>query len=252
VLARLRASEQGRIDDLVAVRHSRMAENPFGFLRGDAWIMAADLATLPSTGYAVQICGDAHVRNLGAVAASDGTAVFDVNDFDETCRAPWEWEISRLAISLVVAARGVGASDAMARHAAMTMVRSYRETMCALVELPAVALADYYVRRSRNDGEVGRVISRAQRMTHVDFVTKYTATKGHDGRPHLRDIPGKLRPCQGEEAAKVLASLTSYRDSLGAPADLRLLSPLRCGVQGRGHRQRRMSQLSRPVRRQWP
>src|SRR5205823_9848980 len=102
MLARLRASEAGRRRELLAVRHGKMAMSPFAFLRGGAWIMAPDLAALPNTGYQVQICGDAHVRNLGAFAGLDGRVVFDVNDFDETCRAPWEWDLKRLAISIVL------------------------------------------------------------------------------------------------------------------------------------------------------
>src|SRR5262249_34714838 len=105
VLARLRANEVGRIAELLAVRHERMAASPFGFLRGGAAIMAPDLAALPSSGYHVQLCGDAHVRNLGAYASPDGKVVFDINDFDETCRGPWEWDLRRLAISIVLVGR---------------------------------------------------------------------------------------------------------------------------------------------------
>jgi uncharacterized protein DUF2252 len=99
VIARLRASEDGRLAAVLPYRHGRMATSPFAFLRGGAAIMAPDLAALPHTGYTVQICGDAHVRNLGACASPEGRLVFDVNDFDETCRAPWEWDVKRLAIS---------------------------------------------------------------------------------------------------------------------------------------------------------
>src|SRR5882724_855088 len=102
MLARLRANEAGRREELMPVRHARMASSPFGFLRGGAAIMAPDLAALPSTGYFVQLCGDAHVRNLGAYSSPDGKIVFDINDFDETCRGPWEWDLKRLAISLVL------------------------------------------------------------------------------------------------------------------------------------------------------
>ena len=107
MMARLRASEAGRIAECSRCA-TRMASVPFAFLRGNAWVMAPDLAALPVTGYRVQICGDAHVRNLGAYAAQDGRVVFDVNDFDETCRAPLEWELTRLATSIVVVAREGG------------------------------------------------------------------------------------------------------------------------------------------------
>ncbi len=88
-------AEQGRLTALLPIKHGRMAASPFGFFRGAAPIMAADLATLPVTGLAVQICGDAHVRNLGAFAAPDGHLVFDIDDFDETTRGPWEWDLKR-------------------------------------------------------------------------------------------------------------------------------------------------------------
>ncbi len=87
----LRKTNTGRIEDLVPIKYGRMAESPFAFFRGSGPIMAMDLVTLPSTQHTVQICGDAHVRNLGAFASADGRIVFDVNDFDETCTAPWEW-----------------------------------------------------------------------------------------------------------------------------------------------------------------
>jgi len=212
VLGRLRASEAGRHRDLLAVRHAKMAESPFGFLRGGAWVMAPDLAALPATGYHVQICGDAHVRNLGAYAAIDGRVVFDVNDFDETCRAPWEWELTRLAISLVVVGREGGASDASARDAVRAMVRTWRETLQQLADLPAVELARYCVHRFPPDGAVGRVLRKAERMTPVAALADLT---DEAARPHFVDIPNKLRRATPEESAKVLAALQQYRETLG-------------------------------------
>jgi len=82
-----------RMSELVPIKMARMALSPFGFFRGNVPLMAADLALLPSPEIAVQICGDAHVRNLGAYAAPDGRLVFDLNDFDETIRGPWEWDL---------------------------------------------------------------------------------------------------------------------------------------------------------------
>jgi len=94
------AANSNRLRDLVPIKMGRMAVGPFAFFRGAAPLMAADLATLPVTGIEVQICGDAHVRNLGAYAAPEGHLVFDINDFDETTRGPWEWDLKRLATSL--------------------------------------------------------------------------------------------------------------------------------------------------------
>ena len=128
VLARLRVNEAHRLPHVLPYRHGRMAASPFAFLRGGAAIMAPDLAALPHTGYTVQICGDAHVRNLGAYGSPEGRIVFDVNDFDETCRAPWEWDVKRLAISLVLVGREARVAERVTRDAVMAMVRSWRET----------------------------------------------------------------------------------------------------------------------------
>ena len=92
-------SMRGRVPQLVALKYERMVESPFGYFRGAVPVMAADLSTLANTGIITQICGDAHVRNLGAFAAPDGRLVFDINDFDETKRAPFEWDLKRLATS---------------------------------------------------------------------------------------------------------------------------------------------------------
>ena len=93
-------SMHGRVPALILLKYQLMAESPFGYFRGAAPVMAADLAQLPSTGIVSQLCGDAHVRNLGAFAAPDGRLVFDLNDFDETIRGRFEWDLKRMAASL--------------------------------------------------------------------------------------------------------------------------------------------------------
>src|SRR5271167_5241833 len=96
-VALLEASVRGRVPALVALKYQLMSASAFGFFRGAAPIMAYDLAaTQPNTGIAVQLCGDAHVRNFGAFASPDGRLVFDINDFDETTRGPFEWDVKRL------------------------------------------------------------------------------------------------------------------------------------------------------------
>src|SRR5262245_66393608 len=103
-----------------------MRASPFSFFRGAAALMAADLARLPRTGVTVQLCGDAHVRNLGAYAAPDGTLVFDLNDFDETIAGPWEWDVKRLATSLILAGEESGLSLAPCEASVRSFVHSYR------------------------------------------------------------------------------------------------------------------------------
>ena len=213
-LARVRASEAGRLSDRLAFRHGRMAVSPFAFLRGGAWVMAPDLASLPHTGYTVQICGDAHVRNLGAYGSPDGHIVFDVNDFDETCRAPWEWDLKRLAISLVLAAREAGTSDRGSRDAVHAMIRTWRDTLHELADLPATELARYSVHRFELDGAIARVLHKAERMSPLAARDELT-TRGPDGKPVFAHAPPKLQRITDEEAAKVLAALVPYRDTLG-------------------------------------
>ena len=95
----LARSMRGRVPALIKLKYELMAESPFGYFRGAVPVMAADLSVLPSTGIVCQLCGDAHVRNLGAYAAPDGRLVFDINDFDETIRGPFEWDLKRMAAS---------------------------------------------------------------------------------------------------------------------------------------------------------
>ena len=96
----------GPIPELLPIRHARMSASPLAFLRGAAAVMAQDLASAPTTGWRVQACGDAHLLNFGVFASPERRLVFDVNDFDETLPAPFEWDVKRLGASVVVAARG--------------------------------------------------------------------------------------------------------------------------------------------------
>jgi uncharacterized protein (DUF2252 family) len=126
-IAILDASNRGRLQELVPIRYGRMVRSPFTFLRGSAALMARDLATLPSTGIDVQACGDCHLLNFGAFATPERNLVFDLNDFDETLPAPWEWDLKRLVVSFQVAARDNRQSDDVGRRAVQECVRAYRE-----------------------------------------------------------------------------------------------------------------------------
>src|SRR5262245_14485652 len=121
--------EQGRtrVPELVPVRYGRMAASPFAFFRGGAAIMAMDLSSTPATGLTVQACGDAHVANFGTFATPERNVVFDINDFDETERGPWEWDVKRLATSLHVVAREHGCRPDARDGVVLEAVRVYRE-----------------------------------------------------------------------------------------------------------------------------
>jgi uncharacterized protein (DUF2252 family) len=132
--------EQGknRIQELLPVRYARMQTDPFAFLRGAAAVMAADLASMSSPGIRMQSCGDAHLANFGSYATPEGAPVFDINDFDETLPAPFEWDVKRLATSLAVAGRVAQLSGKECRALACTAARSYREYMAELAPLPPI------------------------------------------------------------------------------------------------------------------
>ncbi len=123
----LEESSRGRIPELVPIRYGRMLRSPFAFFRGSAALMAHDLASLPKSGIKVQACGDCHLLNFGFFATPERNLVFDLNDFDETLPAPWEWDVKRLAASFVVAARDQRLSDDDGLDAARACVCSYRE-----------------------------------------------------------------------------------------------------------------------------
>lgn len=134
------AAEEGRMPELLPLRHGRMVRSAFTFYRGAALTMASDLSSTPSTGLHVQCCGDAHLCNFGGFATPERRILFAINDLDETHPAPWEWDVKRLAASFVVACRDKGLSDAAARDIVMTCLRSYRESMAEFSQMKTLEL----------------------------------------------------------------------------------------------------------------
>jgi uncharacterized protein (DUF2252 family) len=131
------ADSKGRTATLVPIRYGRMLANPFAFLRGSAAVMAADLSRTAATGVEVQACGDCHLANFGGFATPERRVVFDINDFDETSHAPWEWDVKRLAASFVSALRTNALFSAEdARECAWRAARSYRKWMARYAEMP--------------------------------------------------------------------------------------------------------------------
>ena len=118
-----------RLQELVPLRHERMAQSPFTFYRGGAAVMAADLAPLPHTGITVQLCGDAHLSNFGMFASPERRLVFDINDFDETLPGPWEWDVKRLVTSLAIAGRDNGYTPKQTRKILVAATQRYQEAM---------------------------------------------------------------------------------------------------------------------------
>ena len=190
-----------RVDFLVPIRHRRMGASPFTFYRGTAAIMAGDLGVSPSSGLWTQICGDAHLSNFGVFASPERELVFDVNDFDETLVGPWEWDIKRLAASLVLAGRDIGLPPERARAAARASVASYQRAMRAFGSMSTLELwydrftADDirgYVGVAAHDKHFDRGVRRARRRTSLRSFEKLGEVV--DGRPRLRSDPPLLIP----------------------------------------------------------
>ena len=137
------ASENGRLPELLSLRHGRMVLSAFTFYRGSALTMAADLSTTPTTGVRVQCCGDAHLCNFGGFATPERRIIFSINDLDETLPGPWEWDVKRLAASFVIACRDKVISDGNAQDIAMSCVRSYRESMLGFSRMKTLELWYY-------------------------------------------------------------------------------------------------------------
>ena len=131
----LEQSNVSRLPDLVPVRYGRMLESEFTYLRGSPAVMAYDFSHAPVSGIRVQACGDAHLLNFGLFGSPERRLVFDVNDFDETLPAPWEWDVKRLVASFVVAARTGGLDSTAGKDAARAAARWYREGMAVLTQM---------------------------------------------------------------------------------------------------------------------
>jgi uncharacterized protein (DUF2252 family) len=172
----LRAQEADRVPELVPIRHERMLTSPFAFYRGAAVIMASDLAMGPRSGLQVQCCGDAHLVNFGGFAAPDRQMVFDVNDFDETSKGPFEWDVKRLAASFEIARRANGFEDgaeSYAEHAA----RAYRE---AMAEFAVMGNLDVWYSRLDAQGVIDRWAARVSKKNMRRFERTVAKARGKD------------------------------------------------------------------------
>jgi uncharacterized protein (DUF2252 family) len=119
----LKNADRGRLPELLPIRYARMEQSPFAFFRGAGALMAADLARTRRTGIRVQACGDCHISNFGGFGSPERQLVFDINDFDETLHAPWEWDVKRLATSIVLAGRQMAARERHCSEAVLVAVR---------------------------------------------------------------------------------------------------------------------------------
>ncbi|MEU7637006.1 DUF2252 domain-containing protein [Streptomyces sp. NPDC039016] len=220
-VASVEESNAGRLPELTPIRVGRMAASPFAFLRGSAGLMAHDLAASPVTGIGAQICGDAHAANFGLYADARGGLVIDLNDFDETVHGPWEWDVKRLATSIVLAGREAGGSEDACRAAAQDAAGAYRRTMRLLAKLPvteawnAIADEELVSHTDARDllGTLERVEAKARKNTSARFAAKSTE-RGPDGGLRFVAAPPVLRKVPDTEAAAVASSLAAYLETL--------------------------------------
>src|SRR5579859_7392986 len=214
-LSLLERAERGRVPALLKLKHQLMAQSPFSYFRGAAPVMAADLGVLPNTGILTQICGDAHVRNLGAFAAPDGRLVFDINDFDETLRGPFEWDLKRMAASLVLAGRESRHKESSAREAVEQCILRYCEQMHAFAKMPLLEVGRFQVHRLGNVAPVHKALLKAERATPLHNLELLTEpVPGKPGSRRFREIKPNLTRITGSQAEKVLAALDPYREIL--------------------------------------
>jgi uncharacterized protein (DUF2252 family) len=227
-------SNEGRIPSLIPIRFGRMMQSPFAFFRGSAAIMAADLATTPNSGLIVQACGDAHLMNFGGFATPERAIVFDINDLDETLPAPWEWDLKRLAASLVIAGQHIQLPDSDCARAAADAAREYRKRMADYAAMRAlevwydrIDLERFIASRARIEGEsetdIRRQVEAKAKSTPEILFPKLVEHAGD--RPRIKDDPPLIfhpskEDAPGQESA-FAGALARYRASL--PEHVRVL-----------------------------
>jgi uncharacterized protein (DUF2252 family) len=224
-LTLIEESDKDRVEKLLPIRFTRMAESPFAFFRGSAILQAHDLKGTPSAGLTVQCCGDCHLMNFGGFATPERALVFDINDFDETLPGPFEWDVKRLATSFVLAARWLGFDQADARRAAESVVTTYRTTLARFAEM--TVLETWYAKVTMDEvfaeyaGDqkvlklIRKSVAKATQNTTEHVFHKITATE--HGKPRIADQPPLLfHPEQSELDVErdLRPFFESYRDTL--------------------------------------
>src|SRR5271169_6410711 len=216
-------SDTGRIPSLLPIRYGRMRQSPFAFLRGAAALMAFDLAQTPTTRLRVQVCGDCYIMNFGSFSTPERNLIFDINDFDETLPAQWEWDLKRLIVSIEVAGRAAGTKTRHREHAVRAAVRSYREHLGEFATMPSLdawyqqidfqQLLDK-VPGPENRKRDQRTVEKARRDTVPTSLLPSVAaasTKIKDHRPLIYHLPSQRTAAYRRQAA---SAFRRYRDSL--------------------------------------
>ena len=224
IVALIEASNKDRLENLIPIRHGRMLQSAFAYFRGTALIQAHDLAGTPVSGINVFACGDCHLMNFGAFATPERNLVFDINDFDETLPAPFEWDLKRLAASFVIAARWRGFRSNQAREMAVQAISSYRESMRkragtgVLEAWYSQITADDLREIPGNDADISDRIKKkaaeARMQTHEHVIHRLTTPS--KGLPRIVDQPPLLYHVDKREANErtIGAFLEQYRETL--------------------------------------
>ncbi len=215
-LTLLEVASRGRVPALLKLKYHLMSLSPFGYFRGAVPVMASDLSILPNSGIVTQLCGDAHVRNLGAFAAPDGRLVFDINDFDETIRGPFEWDLKRMAASLVLAGRESGHKESSATAAVEVCLHRYIQLMNQFAEMPSLEVGRYQVHRLQSVAPIHAALLKAEHATpchNLEVLTEPVSGKKGAVRK-FRTIENVLWRESDRVAVAVQGSLGPYRGML--------------------------------------
>jgi uncharacterized protein (DUF2252 family) len=226
----LQQSDRGRLPELLPIRYGRMRQSPFAFFRGSAAVMAWDLSKTPATGIRVQACGDCHAANFGGFASPERELLFDINDFDETLPAPWEWDVKRLAASIILGLREIGLGDGRCKDAVFRMAQSYREQIHRYAEMRALDVwyahveADEFVREAHTAAAKKRwakIEAQARKQTGEHIVPRITEL--NNGQMKIVDhAPLIYHPREKDLIRKnVTAMFRRYRETL--PDERRIL-----------------------------
>ena len=210
-VALLEAQNTTRDPDLVPVRHGRMMVSPFTFYRGTATVMANDLASTPTAGLQVQLCGDAHLSNFGAYGSPERQLVFDLNDFDETLPGPFEYDVRRLATSFTIAAQANDFPAETARRAAVRAARSYRKAMAQFADMSTLDL--WYSHMSEDDLAAGMKDVRRQWLAKAAKDKKRRRqAKADEVTRALRKGQAALSKARGRTSLQAMSKLTEVVD----------------------------------------
>lgn len=209
----LRAACKDHVAKLLPVKFERMSVSPFTFYRGAVEIMAADLGAAKRTGIEAQLCGDAHLKNFGFYATPGAEIVLDINDFDETTRGPWEWDVKRCATSIVLAGRVAGCGDGDSKEATRLFLEEYSAWILAFAAMPVLEVARHRAMRSYGDPLIRGALKQAERSSPLSNLKKLTRGNARRGHRFVRE-PNLIWEVSGAERKAVLAALPDYRKTL--------------------------------------